>query len=92
MSENMGNIIELIDDESGEAVRFQHLANIEYEGRWYIALAEENAAEEGECEVFIMEIAEEDDGRESYLQVEDSETQDAVFQKFLAMMEEAGHE
>ena len=30
--ENNDNIIELIDDETGEAVPFEHLATIEHEG------------------------------------------------------------
>ncbi|MBE5768601.1 MAG: Holliday junction resolvase RuvX [Clostridiales bacterium] len=89
MSENMNeNIIELIDDETGEAVSFEHLATIEHEGVFYIALAEVTDNEEAECEVFIMQIAEDEDGAECYVQVEDEAVQQAVFDKFLELMAE----
>ena len=82
------NIIELIDDETGDTVRFELLAGIEHEGKQYIALAEEEQSEEESCEVFIMEVATEEDGSEAYIQVEDEAVQEAVFNKFLAMMDE----
>ena len=85
------NIIELIDDETGEAVQFQHLATIEHEGEFYIALADAADVDE-ECEVFIMQIAVEEDGSESYVQLEDEALQEVVFQKFLEMMEEEDDE
>ena len=83
------NIIELIDDETGDTVQFELLAGIEYEGKQYIALTEAEEADEESCEVFIMEVAVEADGSESYIQVEDEAVQEAVFNKFLVMMDEA---
>ena len=83
------NIIELIDDETGDTVQFELLAGIEYEGKQYIALAEAEETEEESCEVFIMEVATEEDGSESYIQVDDEAVQEAVFNKFLKMMDEA---
>ena len=44
--------------------------------------------EEAECEVFIMQIAEDEDGAECYVQVEDEAVQQAVFDKFLELMAE----
>ncbi len=82
------NIIELIDDETGTAVQFLHLATIEYEGELYIAVTEADAAEDEECGVFFMQIIAED-GEDSYTPVEDEEMQEALFSKFLAMMDEA---
>lgn len=82
------NIIELIDDESGETIRFQHLATLDYEGELYIALTEEETPEEGECGVFFMQVTEEEDGRESYMQIEDEAVQQAVFEQFLRLMNE----
>lgn len=87
MNENE-NIIELIDDETGDTVQFELLAGIEHEGKQYIALAEAEQSEEESCEVFIMEVATEADGSEAYIQVEDEAVQEAVFNKFLAMMDE----
>ena len=87
MSEQ-SNIIELID-ETGEAVSFEHLATIEHEGSYYIALMvidEEGSEEEGE--VVIMKIEEDEDGGECYVCVEDEQEQEDVFVKFLKLMEE----
>ena len=92
MEEN--NIIELIDDATGESVTFEHLATIEHEGAYYIALSEvsEEEDEGEECEVFIMKIDQDEDGNDCYVQVEDEEEQQAVFDKFIALMEEEEEE
>lgn len=82
------NILELIDDDTGESIRFQHLATLEHEGELYIALAEEETPEEGECGVFFMQVAQEEDGTESYIQIDDEAVQQAVFEKFIALMNE----
>ena len=86
--EEQDNIIELIDDETGAPIRFQHLATIEHDGELYIALSEADAPEDGQCEVFIMQVAQEEDGTESYIQVEDEAVQQAVFDKFLQLVNE----
>lgn len=91
--EEENNIIELID-ENGEAVQFEHLATLEHEGEYYIALMlldEEHHVEDDEGEVVIMKI-EEEDGEECYVYVEDEAVQEAVFTKFLALMEEAAED
>lgn len=83
------NIIELID-EDGESVSFEHLATLEHEGNYYIALMvldEENQDDE-EGEVVIMKIEQDDEGNECYVYVEDEDVQEAVFDKFLQLMEE----
>ena len=77
-----------VDDETGAPIRFQHLATIEHEGELYIALSEADAPEDGQCEVFIMQVAQEEDGTESYIQVEDEAVQQAVFDKFLQLVNE----
>ncbi len=84
------NIIELID-ENGESVSFEHLATLEHEGGYYIALMvldEEHHEEDDEGEVVIMKIEQDDDGNECYVYVEDEDVQEAVFDKFLQLMEE----
>lgn len=88
MEEN--NLIELIDDATGESVTFEHLATIEYEGAYYIALSEANEEDEDEeeCEVIIMKIDQDENGNECYVQVEDEDVQQAVFDKFLELMDE----
>lgn len=94
MDEN-NNIIELIDDTTGETVSFEHLATIEHEGAYYIALTEVAEDEdEEECEVIIMKIDQDENGNECYVQVENEDEQQAVFDKFLELMadEEAEEE
>ena len=92
--ENESNIIELIDDETGAAVPFEHLATIEHEGEYYIALMviDEEEGNDEEGEVVIMKIEADDEGNECYVCVEDEELQETVFAKFLQLMEEAEDE
>ena len=85
------NIVELVDDETGETVVFEHLATLEHEGDMYIALmlSEDVESDDDEGEVIIMKIDQDEDGNECYVSVEDDALQEAVFEKFLALMEEA---
>lgn len=94
MSEQENNIIELID-ETGEAVQFEHLATLEHEGAYYIALMlldDEHSVEDDEGEVVIMKIEEDDEGEECYVSVEDDALTEVIFEKFLTLMEEAGED
>ena len=84
------NIIELIDDETGESVQFLHLATLMHEEKEYIAVTDA-AEEDEECGVFFMEIISED-GEDSYSPVEDEQLQDALFQQFVALMDEEDDE
>lgn len=84
------NIIELIDDESGESVQFLHLATLMHEGKEYIAVTDADVDDE-ECGVLFMEIITED-GEDSYSPVEDEALQDVLFQQFVAMMDEEDDE
>ena len=85
MDEN--NIIELID-EDGESVQLRLLAGIEHEGAKYIAATDDlNEDGEGECDVFFL-LVEEDEEGESYQSVEDEALQEALFARFLEMVEE----
>ncbi|MBQ8653577.1 MAG: DUF1292 domain-containing protein [Clostridia bacterium] len=93
MEEN--NIVELVDDETGDTVAFEHLATLEHEGGMYIALMlldEDHSSEDDEGEVVIMKIEQDEDGNECYVYVEDEELQETVFEKFLALMEEEDDE
>ena len=92
--DNESNIIELIDDETGATVPFEHLATIEHEGEYYIALMliEEEEQNGDEGEVVIMKIEADAEGNECYVCVEDEDLQETVFEKFLQLMEEAEDE
>lgn len=87
MSEMESNIIELLD-ENGQTVEFEHLCTFEHEGTTYIALlpAGEDDAEEGE--VVLLAIAEDENGDECYVTLEDEAEAEAAFTKFLQLMEE----
>ncbi|MBE5811955.1 MAG: Holliday junction resolvase RuvX [Clostridiales bacterium] len=84
------NIIELIDDESGETVQFLHLATLMHEGKEYIAVTDA-AEDDEECGVFFMEIITEGED-DSYSPVEDEKLQDVLFQQFVALMDEEDDE
>ena len=92
MNENE-NIVELVDDETGETITFDHLATIELDGDYFIVLADVSEEDE-ECEVIIMQIAEDEDGNDCYVQVEDENVLNTVYDKFLQLMaeEEEGEE
>ena len=90
MSEQENNIVELVDDD-GETVRFEHLATLEHEGEYYIALMvldEEHHEEDDEGEVVIMKISKDENDEECYEYVEDEALQETIFGKFLQLMEE----
>ena len=84
-------IVELTDEE-GNPVKFQHLATVEYEGEYYLALlpldAEENSDDESE-EVLLLKIEHDETNDEDYYAtIEDDAVSDAVFAKFLELMQE----
>lgn len=90
------NIVELTD-EDGNAVQFEHLATLEHEGKKYLALmpleaAADEETDEEEGEVLLLEIAQDENGEDVYVSLEDEALAETVFQKFLALMEEEDEE
>lgn len=89
MDEN-NNLIELID-EDGESVQFEHLMTLEHETEYYIVLmtaqsATDEDAEEGE--VVILKLAKDDKGEDCYVSIDDDDVAQAVYEKFIAIIEE----
>ncbi len=87
-------IIELTDDE-GVTTQFEYLTTIDHEGELYVVLMvlddEEQDDEEGE--VLILKIEKDPDTDEDiYVTVDDDKISQAVFDKFLAMMDEEDDE
>jgi len=83
--------IELTDDD-GNVTRFEYMTTIDYQGELYVALMladedEENEEEEGN--VVILKIEQDENGEDIYVSIEDEALADAVFQKFLDMVDEA---
>ena len=83
-------IIELTD-EDGVTSQFEYLTTIDHDGELYVVLMllddEEKDDEEGE--VLILKIEQDPETQEDiYVSVDDEEISQAVFEKFLAMMDE----
>ena len=83
-------IIELTD-EDGVTSQFEYLTTIDHEGELYVVLMllddEETDDEEGE--VLILKIEKDPETDEDiYVSVDDDAISQAVFDKFLAMMDE----
>lgn len=85
MEEN-NNLIELIDEE-GNPTAFELLANIELEGKEYLALTPAAEDDDEECEVFFMSIETDENEEEYYEPVEDEELQERLFDDFLKLIE-----
>ena len=82
------NIIELVD-EQGKAVEFEHLMTVEHEGDYYIVLmAAQEDEENEEGEVVILKMEKDDKGEDCYVTIEDDDVLQAVFDKFVAAVEE----
>ena len=87
-------IIELTDDD-GNVTRFEYMTTIDYEGELYVALMlanEDEETEEEEGNVVILKIEQDENGEDIYVSIEDETLADAVFQKFLEMVDEADFE
>ena len=87
-------IIELTD-EDGVTTRFEYLTTIDHEGELYVVLMvlndEEQDDEEGE--VLILKIEKDPETDEDiYVSVDNDDISQAVFDKFLAMMDEEEEE
>lgn len=87
MNEEMENIIELVDEESGETVPFEHLDTIEMDGNTYFVLTEFFDEPTEENDVYIMTVVTDDDGEETLEIVEDQGTVMKVFNEFRSRCE-----
>ena len=82
-------------DEDGVTSQFEYLTTIDHEGELYVVLMllqdEEQDDEEGE--VLILKIEKDPETDEDiYVSVDDEEISQAVFDKFVAMMDEEADE
>ena len=83
-------IIELTDEE-GVTSQFEYLTTIDHEGELYVVLMlldDENTDDE-EGEVLILKIEKDPETEEDiYVSVDDDAVSQAVFEKFVALMDE----
>ena len=87
MNEEMENIIELVDEESGETVPFEHLDTIEMDGNTYFVLTEFFDEPTEENDVYIMTVVTGEDGEETLEIVEDQGIVMKVFNEFRSRCE-----
>lgn len=83
-------IIELTD-EDGVTSQFEYLTTIDHEGELYVVLMllDDETQDDEEGEVLILKIEKDPDTDEDiYVSVDDDDISQAVFDKFLAMMDE----
>ncbi|MBQ4075035.1 MAG: DUF1292 domain-containing protein [Clostridia bacterium] len=83
-------IIELTD-EDGVTSQFEYLTTLDHEGEMYVVLmlVEDDEEDDEEGEVLILKIEKDEETDEDiYVSVDDEAVSQAVFEKFLALMEE----
>ncbi|MBO2516691.1 MAG: DUF1292 domain-containing protein [Clostridiales bacterium] len=90
--EEEDNIIELTD-EDGCVVKFEYITTVDYEGEEYLIVMpvdEEHpeAEQEEEAEVVILKIEKDENDEDVYTSVDDEQIGQAVFDRFMAMLEE----
>jgi Protein of unknown function (DUF1292). len=85
-----GTLITLLDEDGVER-EFEHLASLEHEGTTYVALVpayqEPEELVEGDGELVILKIAEDEDGEEILTSIDDDGEFDAVAHEFEEMLE-----
>lgn len=85
-------VIELEDDQGGKE-RFIFLTTVEHEGRQFAVMTPEEAEDDEEEAIVILEML--DSGDEEDLElvsVDDDQLAEAVFDKYVKMVEEDGDE
>ncbi len=92
MEHDEDRIVELTADD-GSVVSFEHLMTLDHKGKSYILLTPvEPETEDEEGSVVIMRIDRDDAGEECYMIEEDEDVCDAVFDRFVEIMDEEDEE
>lgn len=88
MEHDQERVVELIG-EDGVPVKFEHLMTLEHSGKSYVMLTPvEPETEDEEGSVVVLRIDTDDSGEDCYIVEEDQETAEAVFAKFVEILEE----
>lgn len=84
--------VELIDDE-GNAVKFSHVATIDFENNWYVFFS---PVEETEGvtpdEVVIFRLESDAEGKDVFAPIEDDKLLDRVYEEYIRILEEDDEE
>lgn len=82
------NCVELVD-EDGKQAKFTHVMTLEYEGSNYVLLSPAEPMEDiAEDEVMILRIAQDQEGVDVYVSVDDDAELENVFAKYLSIAEQ----
>ncbi len=86
-------IIELVDDE-GQKERFLFLTTLEHEGRMFAIMTPDEADDEEEEAIIVLELLDngEDSDQMELVSVDDDALAEAVFNKYVEMVEEEDEE
>lgn len=86
------DIVELVD-EDGNAVKFSHVATIDYQNEWYVFFtpAEEVEGVSSE-EVVIFKLDSDDEGKDVFSPIEDEELLQKVYDEYLKVIDEDDEE
>jgi len=89
MTEERDDIIVMIDEDGNEE-EFEFLDSIEMDGSEYVVLLPYSGEEieEDEEEVVILKVMHDENGEDSYVNIEDEEELNTVFEEFKYRMEE----
>ena len=88
------DIITLYNEATDSDEDFYHLATIDVDDRWFVVMKPvEQLPDIADDEVLIYELAEDDDGNDVFVPIEDDALLDKVFDEFMAELEkyEAEH-
>jgi len=102
MAENLENLnpnpeedddlIELVDEE-GETTLFELLASFDFEGAHYLAVSEPTEEEDPESmQVIMLKTAQDEDGQDTYVTIDDDDESEAAFNYFLTLVEAEAEE
>ena len=77
------NTVELVD-EDGKSMLFAHLMTLDYKEERFVLLSpEEQETEDGEEEVVILKVTQDENGEDTYENVDDDALLDEVFDAFV---------
>jgi uncharacterized protein YrzB (UPF0473 family) len=77
------NTVELVD-EDGKSMLFAHLMTLDYKDERFVLLSpEEKESEDGEEEVVILKVTQDENGEDLYENIDDDALLDEVFDAFI---------
>jgi len=86
------NTVELVDEE-GNSMLFDHLMTLDYKDERFVLLSPEQPEnEDGEAEVVILKVTQDDNGEDLYENIEDDALLDEVFDAFVEVSNMYGDE